>query len=138
MSLMITVEQIKKHEGYKQYPYYCTGGKLTIGYGRNLEENGINEEEAEELLAKDVQNARAGVKRRIDIRRCNEARQAVLVNMAFNLGVTGLMGFKKMIASVERGDYEQAALEMLNSRWASQVPSRANELAKQMLSGEWQ
>ena len=52
MSLMITVEQIKKHEGYKQYPYYCTGGKLTIGYGRNLDENGINEEEAEEFAAR--------------------------------------------------------------------------------------
>ncbi|MBE0367614.1 MULTISPECIES: glycoside hydrolase family protein [Pseudoalteromonas] len=138
MSLMITVEQIKKHEGYKQYPYYCTGGKLTIGYGRNLEDNGIDEEEAEQLLAKDIREAKAGVKRRIDVSRCNEARQAVLVNMAFNLGVTGLMGFKKMIANLEQGNYEQAALEMLHSRWANQVPDRANELAKQMLSGEWQ
>lgn len=138
MSLMITVEQIKKHEGYKQYPYYCTGGKLTIGYGRNLEDNGIDEEEAEQLLARDVKEAKAGIKRRIDVSRCNEPRQAVLVNMAFNLGVTGLMGFKKMIANLEQGNYEQAALEMLHSRWANQVPGRANELAKQMLSGEWQ
>jgi lysozyme len=138
MSLMITVEQIKKHEGYKQYPYYCTAGKLTIGYGRNLEDNGIDEEEAEQLLARDIQEAKAGIKRRIDLSYCNEARQAVLVNMAFNLGITGLMGFKKMIANLERGNYEQAALEMLHSRWANQVPARANELAKQMLSGEWQ
>ena len=138
MSLMITVEQIKKHEGYKQYPYYCTGGKLTIGYGRNLEDNGIDEEEAEQLSAHDIKEAKAGIKRRIDVSRCNEPRQAVLVNMAFNLGVTGLMGFKKMIANLEQGNYEQAALEMLHSRWANQVPGRANELAKQMLSGEWQ
>ncbi|MCF6435196.1 MULTISPECIES: glycoside hydrolase family protein [Pseudoalteromonas] len=138
MSLMITVEQIKKHEGYKQYPYYCTGGKLTIGYGRNLDDNGVGEEEAEQLLAHDVQEARAGVKRRIDVSKCNEARMAVLINMAFNLGLNGLMGFKKMLTHVERGNFEQAALEMLNSRWANQVPNRANELAKQMLTGEWQ
>ncbi|WP_246239935.1 glycoside hydrolase family protein [Pseudoalteromonas caenipelagi] len=76
MSNMLTVEQIKKHEGFRQFPYYCTGGKLPIGYGLNLGDVGINEEEAEQLLAKDIQEAKAGVKRRIDISKCNEARIA--------------------------------------------------------------
>ncbi|WMN61489.1 glycoside hydrolase family protein [Pseudoalteromonas xiamenensis] len=135
---MNIVEQLKKHEGYRQYPYYCTEGRLTIGFGRNLDDAGVNEFEAEQLLANDIENARAGVRRRINLQHCNEPQQAVLVNMAFNLGINGLLGFKKMLNAVESGDFQQAALEMLNSRWAYQVPARAQELAKQMLSGEWQ
>ncbi len=138
MSLMNIVEQLKKHEGYRRYPYYCTEGRLTIGFGRNLDDAGVDEFEAEQLLANDIENARAAVRRRISLQHCNEPQQAVLVNMAFNLGITGLLGFKKMIQAVESGDFQQAALEMLNSRWANQVPVRAQELAKQMLSGEWQ
>ncbi|AOT09375.1 glycoside hydrolase family protein [Pseudoalteromonas luteoviolacea] len=138
MSIMNTVEQIKKHEGYRRFPYYCTGGKLTIGYGRNLDNKGVDKEEAEYLLAQDIQNALAGVKRRIDISHCNEARVAVLTNMAFNIGLQGLMGFKRMLEHVQQGEFESAAVEMLDSRWANQVPSRAQELAQQMLSGEWQ
>ncbi|KZN45683.1 glycoside hydrolase family protein [Pseudoalteromonas luteoviolacea] len=138
MSIMNTVEQIKKHEGYRRYPYYCTGGKLTIGYGRNLDGKGVDQEEAEYLLAQDVQNALAGVKRRINVSHCNEARLAVLTNMAFNIGLQGVMGFKRMLEHVEQGQFEEAALEMLDSRWARQVPNRAQELAQQMLSGEWQ
>ncbi|AZZ99115.1 MULTISPECIES: glycoside hydrolase family protein [Pseudoalteromonas] len=138
MTIMNTVEQIKKHEGFRRFPYYCTAGKLTIGYGRNLEQNGIAEEEAEQLLAQDVANAQAGVRRRVDTSYCNEARQAVLTNMAFNLGVQGLLGFSNMLDAVQNGDFERAALEMLDSRWARQVPERAQELAQQMLSGQWQ
>ncbi|ESP95492.1 MULTISPECIES: glycoside hydrolase family protein [Pseudoalteromonas] len=138
MSIMNTVEQIKKHEGYRRFPYYCTGGKLTIGYGRNLDNKGVDKDEAEYLLAQDIQNALAGVKRRIDVSHCNEARIAVLTNMALNIGLQGLMGFKKMLAHVQQGEFEDAAVEMLDSRWANQVPTRAQELAQQMLSGEWQ
>ncbi|GEK09159.1 glycoside hydrolase family protein [Pseudoalteromonas sp. SCSIO 43201] len=138
MSVMNTVEQIKKHEGFRQFPYLCTAGKLTIGYGRNLDDSGINEDEAESLLASDVENAKAAVSRRINTQHCNEARIAVLVNMAFNLGVTGLLNFRRMLQAVEKGDFETAALEMLDSRWAKQVPIRAQELAQQMICGEWQ
>ncbi|MDK1287400.1 glycoside hydrolase family protein [Pseudoalteromonas umbrosa] len=138
MSIMNTVEQIKKHEGYRRFPYYCTGGRLTIGYGRNIDSKGVDKEEAEYLLAQDIKNALAGVKRRIDISHCNEARIAVLTNMAFNIGLQGLMGFKRMLEHVQQGEFESAAVEMLDSRWANQVPSRAQELAQQMLSGEWQ
>ena len=138
MSIMNTVEQIKRHEGFRRYPYYSSAGKLTVGYGRNLDDVGLDEDEAEHLLSVDIENALIGVKRRIDTDFCNEARVAVLTNMGFNLGIQGLMKFKKMIAHVEKGDFENAALEMLNSRWASQVPNRANELAQQMLTGDWQ
>ena len=138
MSVMNTVEQLKKHEGFRQFPYLCTAGKLTIGYGRNLDDKGIDEEEAESLLASDVENAKAAVVRRIATQHCNDARMAVLVNMAFNLGITGLLNFSRMLQAVEKGDFDTAALEMLDSRWARQVPNRAQELAQQMISGEWQ
>ncbi|WP_440055472.1 glycoside hydrolase family protein [Pseudoalteromonas sp. T1lg65] len=138
MSLMNTVEQIKRHEGFRRFPYYCTAGKLTIGYGRNLEDTGIDEDEAESMLAGDIENARAAVLRRINVQKCNEARLAVLVNMTFNLGVAGLLKFTRMLSAVESGDFDKAALEMLDSLWARQVPSRAQELAQQMISGEWQ
>ncbi|WDE04692.1 glycoside hydrolase family protein [Thalassomonas viridans] len=138
MSIQNTVEQIKKHEGFRSHPYYCTAKKLTLGYGRNLDDVGINEQEAEILLQNDLNECKAVVKRNIDTRYCNDAQIGVLINMAYNLGAGGLMAFKKMRACVEAGDFQGAANEMLDSRWAQQVPVRAEELAKQMVLGEWQ
>ena len=71
------------------------------------------------------------------------ARRAVLVNMAFNMGLgvhgqSGLLGFARMLAAVERGDYDRAAAEMMDSRWARQVGPRAHRRARQMQTGEWQ
>ncbi|WDE11173.1 glycoside hydrolase family protein [Thalassomonas haliotis] len=138
MSIQNTVEQIKKHEGFRSHPYYCTAKKLTLGYGRNLDDVGISEQEAEILLQNDLSECKAVVKRNIDTRYCNDAQVGVLINMAYNLGASGLMAFQKMLANVEAGDFQGAANEMLDSRWAQQVPNRAEELAKQMVLGEWQ
>lgn len=138
MSIQNTVEQIKKHEGFRSRPYYCTAQKLTLGYGRNLDDVGISEQEAEILLINDLTECRAGVKRNIDIRFCNSVQVDALVNMAYNLGLSGLLAFKKMIRELEAGNFPEAANEMLDSRWASQVPSRAEELALQMVTGQWQ
>ena len=68
----------------------------------------------------------------------NDARKAVLMNMAFQLGITGLMGFSKTLSLIESGDYAQAADQMLRSKWASQTPNRAYEMAEQMRTGQWQ
>jgi lysozyme len=65
------------------------------------------------------------------------ARQAVLLNMGFNLGVTGLLKFKKMLAACQSMDFKRAAAEMRSSAWAGQVKSRAEELIKQMETGAW-
>jgi lysozyme len=67
----------------------------------------------------------------------DSVRADVLVNMAFNMGVNGLLKFKKMIAAIDDRNYDEAAIEMLNSRWAVQVGKRANELSKQMRTGEY-
>jgi len=131
--------QLKRHEGYRRHPYRCTAGKLTIGFGRNLEDKGISEGEAETLLAGDIAEVRKELFRALPwLNGLPEVRQAVLINMAFNLGVLGLLQFRRMLKAVNQKDYDKAADEMLDSRWAEQVGNRATELAEQMRTGEWQ
>ena len=129
-------ELIKKHEGLRLKPYHCSAGKLTIGYGRNIEDNGITQNEAEMLLNNDIQNCYAECIKFPFWNKLNEARQAVLIDMCFNIGISRLKGFKKMLAALELGAYYRAAEEMLDSNWARQVKSRATELAEIMEKGE--
>ncbi|MCY4044388.1 MAG: glycoside hydrolase family protein [Cellvibrionales bacterium] len=131
--------QLRVHEGRRLQVYHCTGGKLTIGYGRNIEDNGISEKEADLLLYNDVINCVQEANRSFDFySRLNDPRKAVIINMLFNLGLSRLRGFKKFLAAVAAGDYKTAAAEMLDSRWAKQVKGRAIQLANQMEKGEWQ
>ena len=131
------IEQLKMHEGFRSKPYKCTAGKLTIGYGRNIEDVGISKEEAELLLQSDIVNC-VGLLASNNLLYGASDRDDVLVNMCFNLGINRLLKFKKMIAAYKAGDYELAAKEMLDSKWARQVPNRAKELAEQMRTGEYQ
>jgi lysozyme len=131
-------ELLKKHEGLRLKTYECTAGALTIGYGRNLDANGIRESEAEIMLYNDVSACELELTTKIqgwfDL---SEVRQAVLVNMVFNLGWPRLSRFKRMIAAVEAGKYQVASIEMLDSRWAEQVGNRASELSLMMESNRW-
>jgi len=133
-----TIDLIKLHEGLKLEPYRCTAGKLTIGYGRNIEDNGITEAEAEFLLNTDIQNVRRELIDRLPwATGLDEVRWAVLVDMCFNLGWPRLSGFKKTLAYIKSGQYNDAALEMLDSKWANDVGRRALRLAEMMRTGEW-
>jgi lysozyme len=128
----------KKYEGLNLYPYTCSAGKLTIGYGHNLE-NGISPEIAEQLLKSDLAQAQTQVEKNIPFaRQLSEVRQFVLTDMCFNMGLKKLLTFKKMLAAVKQGYYARAAYEMLQSRWAEQVGRRAGELAEMMRTGEYQ
>ena len=129
-------ELLKKHEGLRLKPYRCTAGKLTIGYGRNLDDNGISQNEAEQMLYNDIQVCYAECIKFPFWNSLNEARQAVLIDMCFNLGIYRLKQFKKMLSALEVGSYSSAAAEMLNSKWAEQVKGRAADLAKIMIKGE--
>ena len=130
-------EQLKKHEGLKLKPYTDTVGKLTLGIGRNLEDKGITEQEALFMLNNDVDYFYGKLSKRLPwLLSLDDVRQNVLVNMAFNLGVGGLLTFKNMLRLVSIGHYQEGAEEMLNSKWAEQVGYRANELAEQMRTGE--
>ncbi|WP_428045727.1 glycoside hydrolase family protein [Candidatus Avelusimicrobium fimicolum] len=129
--------RIRKSEGLSYLPYKCPSGHLTIGYGHNLE-HGISIEAAELLLRQDIEIAAKQVKNAFILwPKLTEARFYVLVDMTFNMGISRLCGFKKMLTAVEQGDYQTAAKEMLASKWAVQVGRRAAELSKIMKKGEW-
>lgn len=130
------LEQLIRHEGLKLKPYRCTAGKLTIGVGRNLEDMGITKDEALYMLRADIARCYAECKSAFSwFAALTEARQNVLVNMCFNMGIARLKEFKKMLAAAHLGEYEDAAREMLDSAWAGQVGDRAKELAEQMQRG---
>ncbi len=131
------VSQLLSDEGLRLKPYRCTAGKLSIGVGRNLDDNGITQAEALMLLNNDINTIYSLLSAALPwLCKLNDARQNVLVNMAFNMGVDGLMGFKFTLDCVQRGDYAEAAKAMLNSKWARQVGNRAIRLAKIMEAGE--
>ena len=132
------VKQIKKHEGLELKPYKCTSNKLTIGIGRNLEDVGISEIEAEYLLMNDLDTYMTAAKTYDWYNGLNDPRKAVIVSMLFNMGQTNFNKFLKMKQALSVGDYPEAAKQMLDSRWAKQVKGRAVELSKQMETGKWQ
>lgn len=126
-------ERIKQHEGFRGKPYRCTAGKLTIGYGRNIENNGITEAEASFLLDNDLKRCEAECRQAFSwFDNLDDIRQGVIVEMDFNLGLKKFKGFRKMLAACEKQDYELAAREMLDSLWARQVGQRAETLADLM------
>ncbi len=126
-------EQLMRHEGMKTTPYLCPAGKLTIGIGRNLEDNGISIDEALYLLNNDIDQIQEQLEQRLPwVDKLPEHRKMVLINMAFNLGVGGLLTFENMLLALKRNDLERVEYEMLESLWAEQVGYRANELAAQM------
>lgn len=136
------VDQIKRHEGLVLHAYKDSLGYLTIGYGRLVDKakhGGISEAEAEYLLQNDVSSVLSVLHRNITFfdSLCIP-RQAVLLNMAFQMGITGLLKFKKTLSLIEMGDFDGAADGMLKSLWAKQTPNRAAEMAQQMRSGQWQ
>lgn len=130
---------LEKHKGLKLKVYRCPAGKWTIGIGRNLEDSGISREEAFYLLRNDLKHRQRLLEERVHFWGClSSARKAVLIDMAINLGVRGLLGFRRMLVAMERDDYQVAATEMLDSLWAKQVqPDRVNRLTTMMRTGRW-
>ena len=136
MDKQALLDQLKRDEGLRLKPYKCTAGKLTIGFGRNLEDVGISEQEAELMLMEDIRNVAIELADNRIYEKLDDARQTVLANMAFNLGMSRLGKFKKMWAALSRQDYQKAADEMMDSRWARQVGVRAKRLEAIMRTGE--
>jgi len=128
---------IKSREGLRLKPYRCSAGKLTIGYGRNLDDVGITEKEAEMLLDRDIAMAQQDIYTVFgdQIDDFSEGRYMALVDMMFNLGRSRFMGFKKMIAAAKRGDWEEAANQAMDSRWSTQVGQRAIDIERLLREG---
>lgn len=135
-------DQIKLDEGCVLHGYRDTLGYLTIGYGRLIDKKkggGISHEEAELLLHNDIDRKLIELRSKLAwFDKLDDPRKGVLLNMAFQLGVNGLLGFRNTLAKIEAGDYEGAAENMLKSKWATQTPNRAKRMAEQMRIGVWQ
>jgi len=131
--------QLKRHEGLRLMLYRDSLGYTTIGYGHNLDTTPISTRAADRILRDDAEAAVRAVRRIMPwTSKLIAPRFAVLVDMAFNLGLDGLRGFVRFLQYAEQGYWDGAAREMLNSKWATQVGDRATRLATQMRAGEWQ
>jgi lysozyme len=127
--------QLERHEGLRLRVYQCTEGYNTIGYGRNLDQNGISREEADFMLTADIEAVERELKTVDEYVALDPIRQTVIANLCFNVGFRGLMQFKRMWAAIGKKNYVAAEREMLNSKWARQVGSRATQLAEIMRTG---
>ena len=138
MDRILLKSQLHRHEGLRLKPYLDTAAppRLTIGYGRNLDDVGITREEADYMLSADIERVERELDTIDEYMDLDRIRQTVIANMSFNLGFHGLMQFKRMWAAIGRCDYEKAANEMLDSTWRRQVGARAIELAEIMRTGD--
>ncbi len=132
-------QDLIRHEGLKTTVYLDSLGNETIGCGRNVDHRGggITEAEALYLLDNDIARVQAELDHALPWwRSMDEVRQQVLANMSFNMGLATLLRFHNMLGALEHHNYDQAAQEMLDSRWAKQVGKRAVELAERMRTGQ--
>ena len=134
--------QLRRDEGTKATAYQDHLGFWTIGVGRLIDSRkpgaGLRPDEIDYLLRNDINDRVQALTKALPwFDRLDEARRGVLVNMAFQLGTAGLLGFKSTLALVAAGKYAEAAEQMLKSKWATQTPARAKRLAEQMKTGEW-
>ena len=154
----LLMQKLVEHEGLRLQVYEDSLGIATIGIGRNLEDRGITPEELEwmdipnmdtiyeygiseadamYLAQNDVQIVEEELLRSHPcVENLDAVRQLILVDMAFNMGVPRLGKFKKMWAAIHENNFDEAAKEMLDSRWANQVKSRSTKLAHAMHTGE--
>ncbi len=122
-------EMLARHEGFEGKPYKCTSGKVTIGYGFNLDDWPLTPSECLPILESRMRRVRTDLANRISyFFSLPEAAQDVLVNMAYQMGVSGLLGFRRFLAALQARKFEDAYHEGLQSAWAQQTPKRAREL----------
>jgi lysozyme len=131
-------------ESFRSKPYYCSEHFPTIGYGERVGDKNAplpnitrTEKEAREFLRKRIQESitKLSTQKPLAWSKCNEQRQAILVSMVYQQGMTGVLNFKKMWAAIEVGNFEEASKQMLDSLWAKQTPKRALRHAKTMKDG---
>lgn len=148
---MMGIDLLKEHEGFRNHVYECSAGFPTCGYGYNLfanpqnlnsleiayfHRNGISMKDAENLLINEVKRLEHELSHKFNWwSKLSEERQSVIINMAYNLGLDGLLKFKETLDFIQHGEYAQAADEMLRSKWAVQVKRRAIDLSFIMRTG---
>ena len=148
------INRLKFHEGLMLEPYRCTRGKLTIGIGRCIDTNpftteelisigdwkhGITREMAHMLCMNDINRCISDLRKKIEFfEKLDKERQYVLIDLCFNMGIKGLLKFKNMLSALGTGNWNKAADELLNSKYASQVGKRAIRLASTIRNGRFE
>ena len=134
------IKELRRDEGVVAHAYQDHLGYWTIGVGRLVDKRRggrLRESEIDMLLSNDIDEFASALDKHLPWwRSLDGVRQRVLLNMAFNLGVNGLLGFKNTLAYVKAGNYEKAASNMLLSKWAKQVGNRAKRLSEMMRTGK--
>ena len=135
------IAMLKRHEGVETHAYECSEGKVTVGVGRNIDQEGgigLSDDEVDYLLQNDIERV---VKELVAeypwFSDLDDVRRDAMVDISFNLGATRLRLFKRALAAMETGKYKEAATEFLDSKWARQVGGRALELTDMISSGEY-
>jgi len=134
--------QLNRDEGRRKCVYKDHLGYYTIGVGRLVDERkggGLRDDEMDYMLRNDINNRIDALTRALPwFQDLDDARKGALLNMAFQMGTDGLLGFKTTLGLVAVGRYAEASTQMLQSKWAAQTPERAERLAVQMRTGVWQ
>lgn len=135
-------KQLNRDEDRKKFVYKDSLGYFTIGVGRLVDESkggGLRDDEMDYMLRNDINDRIDALTRALPwFQNLDDARKGVLLNMAFQLGTDGLLGFKNTLEQVRQGNYSTASKMMLQSKWATQTPERAKRLSDQMETGVWQ
>jgi lysozyme len=137
-------QQLTLDEGYRTFPYDDQTGKppllkgrLTVGIGHNLTDNGLPDEIVQAIFISDVTNATNDLSQKLPWwTSLDDVRQRVLVDMCFNLGIKELVTFTNLLGFIKSGSYQAAADDMRTTLWYKQVGARGERLARMMESGE--
>lgn len=136
--IRVAKQMIKDNEGFREKMYLDTTGHYTIGYGHNLQFMPITKTTADVMLQEDLSWFVENLPKHLAFfESLDDARKSVLLDMAYNLGLIGLLRFKKFLGYMAQKDYDKAADEMLNSVWARQVGQRAYNNARIIRTGVW-
>jgi lysozyme len=135
------IEQLSIHEGVKKFAYKCPAGKITVGIGRNIDSDGglgLSDDEIIYLLRNDISRIDQELTNAFRFyKELDRVRKDAMINICFNLGLTRLRSFREALGRMEKKEYPEAAVEFLDSLWASQVGQRALDVTYMIQHGEY-
>ena len=139
--MSMIIEMLRLHEGVETHAYKCTADKITIGVGRNIDPAGgigLTDDEIDYLLSGDVKRVQVELINTFTwFSELDEVRKDAMTDICFNIGLPRLLQFEKSLAAMSIGDYDRAADEFLDSRWANQVGARAITITDMIRSGDY-
>ena len=133
-------DQLKRHEGVRTHAYKCSANMITVAVGRNIDENGglgLSMDEIDYLLDNDIKRCKRELLAYSWFIDLDSVRQDAMVNLCFNLGFSRLSLFTNALAAMAEANYELAAMEFLDSRWARQVGKRSQDVAHMIRTGKY-